>query len=74
MSLESSFVLIIRFLSDTYAVYYGINDKYEPVVALIDWRNSRTLASMRLAFSGLSVVRDLIPIAPHENHLSNGGK
>jgi hypothetical protein len=74
MSLESSFVLIIRFLSDNYAVYYGINDKYEPVVGLVDWRNSKTLASMRLAFSGLSVVRDLTTITPHESQLTSGGK
>lgn len=70
MELESSFVLLIRFLGDNYAVYYGINDKYEPIVGLVDWRNCKTLASMRLAFSGLSAVRDLTTISPNEDQFS----
>jgi hypothetical protein len=67
-------VLIIRFVGEDCAVYYGINDKYEPIVALIDWRTSRTLGNMRLAFSGLSAVRDLTAITPHGRDLTSGGR
>lgn len=49
-------------MGESEAIYYGINDKYEPVIAIIDWRAKQTLGSMRLAFSSLSAVRDLTPI------------
>jgi len=39
MKVDCAFVSMLRFMGTNMAVFYGVNDHYELVVGLLDWKN-----------------------------------
>ena len=68
MHLECSLVLMFRFLGDTYAILYGLNDRYELVVLVVDWRLRKMIGRNRFAHSGNIAIRDICTYSGSENN------
>lgn len=63
MTLECSIVFMLRFLGTSHVVLYGLNDRYELVVLLVNWRKGRTIGRMRLVHSGNWTIRDICTVS-----------
>ena len=52
---------MLRFSGESYAILYGLNDRYELVVIAVDWRERKIIGRSRFAHSGNLAIRDICP-------------
>jgi hypothetical protein len=60
---------MLRFSGDNYAILYGLNDRYELVVQVVDWKARKQIGRARLAHSGNIAIRDICTYAGKANGL-----
>ena len=69
MHLECSMVFMLRFAGDSFAILYGLNERYELVVMAVDWRERKIKGRSRLAHSGNLAIRDICTFQGKSNGL-----
>ena len=58
---------MLRFAQDSYAILYGLNERYELVVIVVDWRIRKVIGRSRLVNSGNLAIRDICTFEGNKN-------